>query len=168
VWRPPDRDPEPDMDDDSNGLIPPGRFIKILIDPETSEAEVSLFQDGEKVKVFWGFGGRYEDADTKTPEGDHLIVARLGRIHTNIYRERLGHEFFLNSFIQLRGNYGIHAFKINDSTGLEEPGPTHGCIALSPEDSSFLYKWAQVGTPVSIRYEPFSKATGPQPPRSLQ
>lgn len=97
-----------------------------------------------RLKAHCGIG---EDA---MPEGTYSVRGHLGTVHTNIYGRTLGHEFFLENFLHLRGNYGIHRYKLNEKTGLEEPGPTHGCIALSQGDAKLVYEWALDGTPVEV------------------
>ncbi|MBX5476052.1 MAG: L,D-transpeptidase, partial [Clostridia bacterium] len=72
--------------------------------------------------------------------------------HTGLYRETEGHEYYLRNFLQIQGNYGFHAYKINDATDEEEPGPTHGCVNLPAGDMEALYHWVKIGTPVEIRY----------------
>ncbi|HKK07859.1 MAG TPA: L,D-transpeptidase, partial [Gemmatimonadota bacterium] len=96
-----------------------------------------------------GFGGA---AATPTIEGRFRVRGHLGLVHTTLYRQSLGHEFYLRDFLQFQGNYGFHANKINDLTGEVEPGPTHGCVALPKQAQAALYAWADDGTPIDIRY----------------
>ncbi|MBX6351464.1 MAG: L,D-transpeptidase family protein [Clostridia bacterium] len=125
------------------------RIVVTIADTPRAEAVVHLYDGDRLVGTFFGFGGPPDDP---TIVGDYEVVQRLGRIHTGLYQAELGHEFWLRDFIQIQGNYGFHAYKINDATGEEEPGPTHGCIALPAGDEAALYEWVKIGTPVAISY----------------
>ncbi len=111
-------------------------------------AVVRLFVDGEEVSRFQAYSSG--DPTTPTPLGQFTVTGHLGTVHTSMWRSEVGHEFLLRHFLQFKGNFGFHAYKINDATGQEEPGPTHGCIALSAADAEGLYRWASDGTPVII------------------
>lgn len=125
------------------------RIVVTIVDSPRAEATVHLY-DGEKlVATFYGFGG---PPDNRTIEGEYRIIRRLGTVHTGLYRETEGHEYYLRNFLQIQGNYGFHAYKINDATDEEEPGPTHGCVNLPAGDMEALYHWVKIGTPVEIRY----------------
>lgn len=126
--------------------------IVVVIDGATSLATVSLY-DGEKlVGTMRGFGGVQGDPARRSLTGSVKIIAHLGTVHTGIYRHKLGHEYYLPYFMQLKGNYGFHAYPVNDRTRKAEPGPTYGCVALPEEDAEALYQWARNGTAVQIAY----------------
>lgn len=125
------------------------RIVVTISDGPRAEAIVHLYDGDEMVGALFGFGG---PPDNPTIVGDYKVALRLGTIHTGLYKADLGHEFWLRDFIQIKGNYGFHAYKVNDATNEEEPGSTHGCIALPAGDEAALFQWVKVGTPVSIHY----------------
>lgn len=112
-------------------------------------ATVHLYDGRTSIGVLFGFGG---PPDRPTLTGRHQIMNKLGTVHTNLYRRALGYEFYLPTFLQIKGNYGFHAYKVSDATRQVMPGPTHGCITLPPGDARALYHWAPIGTPIKIRY----------------
>lgn len=125
-----------------------GNRIEVVINTASSKAEIRLIESGAEVRSISAFAGA---ADSPTPPGEYTVTAHLGTIHTTLYSKSLGHEFCLHHFLQFKGNYGFHAFKINDATDEQETGPTHGCIAMEEEDAEMLYEWAEDGTTVTIR-----------------
>ncbi len=127
-----------------------GKTIRVAIDRRTSAATVSLYEGDKLVAAYDGYGGA---AESPSLVGKYKVTAHLGTIHTTLYQSELGHDFYLKAFLQFKGNYGFHAYKINDQTMEPEPGPTHGCVALSEADAASLYEWADVGTAVESEYK---------------
>lgn len=129
------------------------RIQVIISQGPGAEANVYLWDGDTLVATLHGFGGPYAGGkDTRSLEGEYRIIRKLGTIRTGLYEKTLGHEFYLRDFLQIQGNYGFHAYKINDATMEEEPGPTHGCITLPAVEMAALYAWAKVGTPVTLSY----------------
>ena len=125
------------------------RRIEAVIDRKKSTAVVRIYEQGKVVATFNGYSGSGAPGE-ETPSGYYRVTAHLGTIHTALYRATYGHEFILKDFLQFQGDYGFHAYKVNDQTMQVEPGATHGCIAFPEADAKRLYDWAADGTPIRI------------------
>lgn len=140
--------PEP-VDEAARAFLASPRRIDVVVDRKKATAEVRTYEESSLVATFSGRSGSGAPGE-ETPAGYYRVTAHLGTIHTALYRATLGHEFWLKYFLQFQGDYGFHAYKVNDQTMQTEADATHGCIAFNEADAKRLYDWATEGTPIRI------------------
>ncbi len=148
-WQPVADGQKETVDEAARAFAQNPRRIEAVIDRKKATAVVQIFEDGKVAATFNGRSGSGAPGE-ETPSGYYRVTAHLGTIHTALYRATYGHEFILKYFLQFQGDYGFHAYKINDQTMRVEPDATHGCIAFSEADAKRLYDWATEGTPIRI------------------
>lgn len=126
------------------------------------EQEARMYQNGKLVKAFKVTTG---NPDLPTPPGSHCVFEKLS--HTEFKSpEPKGSPYYYNptpiNYALLYSDYG---FFLHDAwwrtwfgkySNLPHYDPlsfnngSHGCINFSLTDMTWLYKWAQVGTPVLV------------------
>ena len=123
---------------------------KIVID--VSEQNMYLKLGDITVKRFRVSTGK---ASTPTPIGTTYI-----QFKQNVRVAASRPHYIMPLFMQFRkGGYGIHALPslANDrgvfwTEALNHIGSprSHGCVRLLPDDATFTYEFAEVGTPVQV------------------
>lgn len=129
---------------------------EIIID--LGEQMAFLLEDGQPVRMYQVSTGK---ATTPTPMGDFQVHRKQElRISSQAVPYRM--PYYL-SFTP-NGAYGLHALPYlghsPDSSNywheaLDHIGTpvSHGCIRFLPDEARALYNWAEVGTPVYVRYQ---------------
>ncbi|MGQ9628474.1 MAG: L,D-transpeptidase family protein [Anaerolineae bacterium] len=92
----------------------------------------------------------------ETKPGQYKVLSKIPKAYASIWD--LDMPYWLGIYPVGKYENGIHALPIVRSTGrkmwvglLGKP-VSYGCIILSDEDAQTLYNWAEIGTPVLIRY----------------
>ncbi len=132
------------------------KAIKVVLGPN-STGSVFAYERGKLVRSLGAFSGK---TGFLTPRGDFKIHYKNPSLQTNKWYEDDGTEYILKNYASFTGpslnysdDWAFHQMRIPTSgpfIGQMQPGPSHGCLALSPTDSDWLYGWADEGTPVSI------------------
>lgn len=133
-----------------------GKAIKVILGAN-STATVYAYNNGQLIKTIGAFSGM---PGYDTPRGQFAIQYKTASLVTNKWYENEGTEYTLNNYTSFTGpsldysnDWAFHQMRIptqGPNKGQMQAGPSHGCLALSPTDSAWIFNWADPGTPVVI------------------
>jgi lipoprotein-anchoring transpeptidase ErfK/SrfK len=126
-----------------------GRSIKIDI----SDQRLYQYQDGKLIGTHVVSTGKWS---MPTPIGSFTIHNKMSTAYSRAY------HLYMDNWMAITpdGKYGIHSlpyWRLKNGgiyyEGVAHLGirVSHGCVRLSPKESAQLFKWAGVGTPVTIQ-----------------
>ena len=132
------------------------KAVKVVLGPN-STASVFAYERGKLVRTLGAFSGK---PGFETPKGEFKIHYKNPSLETNKWYEDDGTEYILKNYVSFTGpslnysdDWAFHQMRIpvsGPAMGQMQAGPSHGCLALSPSDSEWIFNWADEGTPVSI------------------
>lgn len=133
-----------------------GKVIKVVLGPN-STATVYAYEDSKLVHTIGAFSGK---PGYDTPRGQFNIHYKNPALVTNKWYENDGTEYTLYNYtsftspaLDYSDDWAFHQMRIPTGgpyKGQMQAGPSHGCLALSPNDAKWIYDWATEGTPVYI------------------
>jgi LysM repeat protein len=129
---------------------PSGGGKQVVID--LSEQRLYAYQGGQLVFNFIASSGR---APSRTRPGNYRVQSKIPKAYGSTWN--IWMPYWLGIYWAGRYENGIHALPIlsNGRTlwaGFLGQPISFGCIVLGTSDAQRLYSWAEIGTPVSIRY----------------
>lgn len=132
------------------------KAVKVVLGPN-STASVFVYEKGRVVRTMGAFSGK---PGFDTPRGEFKIRYKSTSLQTNKWYEDDGTEYILKNFasftsaaLNYSDDWAFHQMRIPVSgaaAGQMQPGPSHGCLALTPADAAWFFNWAVEATPVSV------------------
>jgi lipoprotein-anchoring transpeptidase ErfK/SrfK len=105
-------------------------------------------QTGETILEFGCVSG---DEDHATPTGKFTVLRKVNPCFSNEYKVEMDHAlFFTNRGHAIHQSHAVGPLSFLKAVGFDSIG-SHGCVRLSEEDATWLFKWAEVGVPIHIQ-----------------
>ena len=121
------------------------RTKKIIVD--LTRQVLFAYQSREVIFTFDCVSG---DGDHQTPKGNFQVMRKQHPCMSSEYHVPMDHAlFFTNRGHAIHQAHAVGLLSHLKYCGFDYFG-SHGCVRLSEEDATTLYKWADVGTPVWI------------------
>lgn len=150
-----------DGDTDTEIIVAPGATIETTSGPQNgrsiridiSDQRLYQYQDGKLIATHVVSTGKWS---MPTPIGSFSIHNKISTAYSRAY------HLYMDNWMAITpdGKYGIHSlpyWRLKNGgiyyEGVAHLGirVSHGCVRLSPKESAELFKWAGVGTPVTIQ-----------------
>jgi lipoprotein-anchoring transpeptidase ErfK/SrfK len=134
---------------DSTIVSPNGKSIRIDI----SEQRLYRYENGQLIATHRVSTGKWS---MPTPIGSFSIRNKIGTAYSRAY------HLYMDNWMAITpdGKYGIHSlpyWRLKNGgiyyEGVKHLGVrvSHGCVRLSPAESVEVFRWATVGTPITIQ-----------------
>ena len=110
---------------------------------DLSDQTLTALQDGVPVRAFVVSTGK---AVTPTPTGNFSIYSRYASQHMvgpGYDLPGVPHVQYFSGSYAIHGSYWLVGFGVPTS---------HGCVNMALPDAAWLWRWAGIGTPVTVRY----------------
>jgi lipoprotein-anchoring transpeptidase ErfK/SrfK len=91
------------------------------------------------------------DEDHPTPTGKFTVLRKVNPCFSHEFHVQMDHAlFFTNRGHAIHQSHAVGPLSFLKSIGFDSFG-SHGCVRLSEEDATWLFKWAEVGVPIHIQ-----------------
>jgi lipoprotein-anchoring transpeptidase ErfK/SrfK len=115
-----------------------------FIDVDLEEMEISLYEEGEKIKIFPAVSKGREGSWWETPPGFYFVGDTIATHFSSVA------QVWMPYAVQFYGNFFIHGWPY-DHMGRGLPaGPSGGCIRMNTADAKQVFLFAERGMPVLV------------------
>ncbi|MEA2092804.1 MAG: L,D-transpeptidase family protein [Patescibacteria group bacterium] len=115
-----------------------------FIDVDLEEMEISLYEEGEKIKTFSAVSKGREGSWWETPPGFYFVGDTIATHFSSVA------QVWMPYAVQFYGNFFIHGWPYDYMGRGLSAGPSGGCIRMNTADAKEVFLFAERGMPVLV------------------